>query len=105
MAAAGAAAAAEGAFGAGPGGTGSAPPETTPTFAHGVGSGDPLSDRVILWTRVTVASPGALNLSWEVASDASFGAIVARGTAGTGPEQDYTVKVDATGLQAASVYF
>jgi alkaline phosphatase D len=94
-----------GSFGAGPGGTASAPPVTTPTFAHGVGSGDPLSDRVILWTRVTVASPGALKLDWEVASDASFGVIVARGTAGTGPEQDYTVKVDATGLQAASVYF
>ncbi len=89
----------------GAGGTGSTPPETSPTFVHGVGSGDPLSDRVILWTRVTVASPGALNLSWEVASDSNFGAIVARGTVGTGPEQDYTVKVDATGLQPASVYF
>ncbi|MDM0051981.1 alkaline phosphatase [Variovorax sp. J22R115] len=95
-----------GGFGAGLGGTGGAPPpETTPTFAQGVGSGDPLSDRVILWTRVTVASPGALNLTWEVASDSNFGAIVARGTIGSGPEQDYTVKVDATGLQPASVYF
>ncbi|MDM0078108.1 alkaline phosphatase D family protein [Variovorax sp. J2P1-59] len=87
------------------GGAGSPPPESTPTFAQGVGSGDPLSDRVILWTRVTVASPGALNLTWEVASDANFGAIVARGSIGSGPEQDYTVKVDATGLQPASVYF
>ncbi|MDM0109367.1 alkaline phosphatase D family protein [Variovorax sp. J22R24] len=87
------------------GGAGSPPPESTPTFAQGVGSGDPLSDRVILWTRVTVASPGALNLTWEVASDANFGAIVARGSIGSGPEQDYTVKVDASGLQPASVYF
>jgi alkaline phosphatase D len=95
-----------GGIGVVPGGTGgAAPPETTPTFAQGVGSGDPLADRVILWTRVTVASPGALNLTWEVASDANFGAIVARGTIGSGPEQDYTVKVDATGLQPASVYF
>ncbi|MDM0082812.1 hypothetical protein QTI17_19650 [Variovorax sp. J31P179] len=31
----------------GAGGTGSTPPETSPTFVHGVGSGDPLSDRVI----------------------------------------------------------
>ncbi|MEJ8810742.1 alkaline phosphatase D family protein [Variovorax ureilyticus] len=92
-------------FGTGSGGSASSPPETTPIFAQGVGSGDPLSDRVILWTRITLASPGAVNLRWEVASDPNFGAIVARGTMGTGPEQDYTVKVDATGLQPASVYY
>jgi alkaline phosphatase D len=70
-----------------------------------VASGDPLSDRVILWTRVTAASPGTLNLRWEVASDANFGVIVAQGTVSTSAEQDYTAKVDATGLQPASVYF
>ena len=88
-------------------GTNAGPPPVQPTtvFQHGVGSGDPMSDRVILWTRVTVASPGALNVSWELASDANFGAIVSRGTASTGPDQDYTVKVDATGLLAASVYY
>jgi alkaline phosphatase D len=59
---------------------------------------------VILWTRLTVASPGVLNVDWEVASDANFGIVVARGTASTGPERDYTVKVDATGLLPASTY-
>ncbi|MEP6721685.1 MAG: alkaline phosphatase D family protein [Variovorax sp.] len=91
--------------GGGGGGSGGPPGGTTGPFVHGVASGDPLSDRVILWTRVTVASPGTLNLRWEVASDANFGAIVARGTVSTGPDQDYTVKVDATGLQAANVYY
>lgn len=91
--------------GIGGGGGGGTPGGTTSLFAHGVASGDPLSDRVILWTRISVASPGTLNLSWEVASDANFGVIVARGEASTGPEQDYTVKVDATGLQPSSVYF
>ena len=93
-----------GGFGGAPGG-GQPPGNATPLFAHGVGSGDPLADRVILWTRVTTPSPGVLNLSWEVASDQNMGAVVARGTATTGPEQDHTVKVDATGLQAASVYY
>lgn len=90
------------------GGSGSAaiPPDTAGSiFKHGVASGDPLSDRVILWTRVTAPAPGALNVEWEVASDEAFGIIVARGVAGTGPERDYTVKVDVAGLQAASVYF
>ncbi|MDM0057691.1 alkaline phosphatase D family protein [Variovorax fucosicus] len=91
--------------GSGGGGGGGTPGGTTSPFVHGVASGDPLSDRVILWTRVTMASPGTLNLRWEVASDANFGAIVASGTASTGPDQDYTVKVDATGLQPASAYY
>jgi alkaline phosphatase D len=94
-----------GGIGGGGGSGGGTPGEATSVFSHGVASGDPLADRVILWTRVTVSSPGTLNLSWEVASDVNFGAIVARGTASTGAEQDYTVKVDATGLQPASAYF
>src|SRR5688572_3691098 len=81
------------------------PPGNEEAFRHGVASGDPLADRVMLWTRVTVASPGTLNLRWEVASDANFGAIVARGDAATSSDQDYTVKVDVTGLQPASTYF
>ena len=74
-------------------------------FVHGVASGDPLSDRVILWTRVSASAPGTLTVTWEVASDSGFGIIVARGSASTGPQQDYTVKVDAAGLQPASVYY
>ena len=90
----------------GGGGGGTPPPDGSNTvFKHGIASGDPLSDRVILWTRVSVAAPGTLNVDWEVASDERFGIIVARGTASTGPERDYTVKVDAAGLQPASTYF
>ncbi len=90
----------------GSGGSGGAtPPSSTATaFNHGVASGDPLSDRVIIWTRVTVASPSTLEVKWEVSSDPNFGVILLRGTASTGPEKDYTVKVDVIGLQANSVY-
>jgi len=92
----------------GGGSGGSATPPPTPsdtTFLHGVASGDPLADRVMLWTRVTAAAPGNLNITWEISSDSSFGVIVARGTAIASVDQDYTVKVDATGLQAGSVYY
>lgn len=74
-------------------------------FRHGVASGDPLQDRVILWTRVTVAAPGVLSVRWEVALDQNFGVLLAQGNASTGPEQDYTVKVDASGLQPGSTYY
>jgi alkaline phosphatase D len=95
-----------GGIGGGIGGGGGTPPESTGSvFKHGVASGDPLSDRVMLWTRVTAPAPGTLNIEWQVASDERFGVIVARGTLATGPERDYTVKVDASGLQPASTYF
>ncbi|WPH17112.1 alkaline phosphatase D family protein [Variovorax paradoxus] len=95
-----------GGIGIGGGVGGGRPPDgSNSVFKHGIASGDPLSDRVILWTRVTAAAPGTLNVEWEVASDERFGIIVARGTASTGPERDYTVKVDAMGLQPASTYF
>lgn len=82
------------------------PPESAGSvFKHGIASGDPLADRVILWTRVTASAPGTINVNWEVASDEAFGIIVGRGVASTGPERDYTVKVDVVSLQAASIYF
>lgn len=77
-------------------------------FAHGVASGDPLADRVILWTRVTPHDPDearALDVRWQLASDRAMQNIVASGSAATGPEHDYTVKVDALGLQPGQVYF
>ncbi|MGJ3699351.1 alkaline phosphatase D family protein [Variovorax sp. AFSI2.2] len=93
-----------GGFGGGFGG-GRPPDGSSSVFKHGIASGDPLSDRVIIWTRVTAPAPGTINVDWEVASDEGFGIIVARGTTSTGPERDYTVKVDVVGLQAASTYF
>lgn len=82
-------------------------------FRHGVASGDPLPDRVILWTRVTPtpdAQPGsgagpAASVRWEMARDAGFGAVVASGTTGTDAGRDHTVHVDAAGLAPDSWYF
>src|SRR6187397_1798359 len=61
----------------------------SPPFLHGVASGDPLSDRVVIWTRVTPAAgatPGTglgppVEVAWEVAADPSFVRVVACGTA------------------------
>ena len=40
------------------------------TFAHGVASGDPQRDRVILWTHVTPTNPTeTVRVRWAVASD------------------------------------
>lgn len=74
-------------------------------FPHGVASGDPLSDRVILWTRVPGKGGEDVDVDWEVATDASFANIVTSGTATATAAADHTVKVDATGLSAATPYF
>ena len=84
-----------------------------PAFGHGVASGDPLPGSVILWTRVTPtpeAVPGSgvgpvVSVTWEVATDETFRAIVGRGSARTGPDRDHTVKVDVGGLAPATAYW
>jgi alkaline phosphatase D len=74
------------------------------TFGHGVASGDPLADRVMLWTRVTQETSGAIDVGWELSTDPLFATLVASGTVSTSAARDYTVKVDATGLRAATAY-
>ena len=45
----------------------------TTLFEHGVVSGDPDADRVILWTRVSPADPGStVGVFYEVALDVDF---------------------------------
>lgn len=74
-------------------------------FYHGVASGDPLSDRVILWTRITWDTTGPLVLNWKVATDTNLINVVSSGTATTDESRDYTVKVDASGLQPDTWYY
>src|SRR5947207_6287219 len=73
----------------------------TSPFRHGVASGDPLPDRILLWTRVTPiddALPGSgrgpvVTVAWQVARDPSFTQIAAGGQVQTGPDRDHTVKI------------
>jgi alkaline phosphatase D len=76
-------------------------------FTHGVASGDPLADRVILWTRLIPGSGehSTIHCQWQVAKDRAFKQIVSTGTASTNFERDYTVKIDAAGLSPNSSYF
>jgi alkaline phosphatase D len=75
-------------------------------FLHGVASGDPLQDRVILWTRVTPTDFGVrLKVTWEIATDNQFTQNLKTGTVQTTKTDDFTVKVDATGLQAGTTYY
>ena len=78
---------------------------TNPVFRHGVASGDPLSDRVILWTRVTPRGSGAQRVNWLIARDEKLTQVVTRTQVETGAARDYTVKIDATGLEPGTTYY
>jgi alkaline phosphatase D len=74
-------------------------------FRHGVASGDPLADRVMLWTRVSGIAAGAVAVDYQVWSDAALTQAVAIGSTSTDALRDYTVKVDVGGLQPATSYY
>ncbi len=75
-------------------------------FKYGVASGDPLADRVILWTHAKVAdSTDAVSLTWQLASDAAFATIFKSGQVDATEAASFTAKVDATGLSAGTSYF
>ncbi|MFE6332638.1 alkaline phosphatase D family protein [Streptomyces sp. NPDC057798] len=84
-----------------------------PAFLHGVASGDPLPDGVLLWTRVTPvpeAIPGSglgpdTEVSWTVATDKAFTQIVAKGSTTATAASDHTVKADIRGLMPATDYW
>ena len=90
------------------GGGGADPVPSSPgtgLFRHGVASGDPLADRVILWTRVTADGGGPVDVDCIVATDTALGQVVARFTQTTDPTRDHTVKADVTGLQPNTTYY
>ncbi|MEU6241348.1 alkaline phosphatase D family protein [Streptomyces sp. NPDC047024] len=84
-----------------------------PVFAHGVASGDPLPDGVLLWTRVTPtpeALPGSgvgpdTEVSWVVARDKALTSVVATGSTTATAAADHTVKADIRGLAPATDYW
>ena len=78
---------------------------TSGVFIHGVASGDPLQDRVIIWTRVTTASNEPVQVNWKMGRDRNFNGLVASGTALAESDADFTVKVDVTGLDPGTHYF
>lgn len=89
-------------------------------FGHGVMSGDPLPDRVVLWTRITIPDErgwdasevpapqgiSSVQVRWAIARDPGLTDVVRRGTVTTTAARDWTVKVDADRLPAgATLYY
>ena len=77
-----------------------------PVFSYGVCSGDPLADRVMLWTHAQVPNSSEdVPLTYEVATDATFATLVSSGSTLASAASGHTAKADATGLAAGKDYF
>lgn len=76
-------------------------------FYHGVESGDPTENSVIIWTRVTPDSgvTGDVKVYWQIATDVNFNNVVNYGSLTATAENHYCVKEDVCGLQPASFYY
>lgn len=74
-------------------------------FYHGVASGDPLTDRVIIWTRVTTDVDSDIEVDWIMATDKELKNVVKSGKVITNQSKDYTVKIDVSGLNSYTTYY
>ena len=72
-------------------------------FTHGVASGEPSADSVLLWSRFV--ADGEARLRVEVATDTMFTRVVAGGEALASPDRDHTAKLTVAGLEPGRWYF
>ena len=77
------------------------------SFNHGVASGDPLADSLILWTRVTPKDPATsrIKVQWQAATDENFTSISHDGEAYISAATDFTLKIDLQGLDPNTTYY
>lgn len=74
-------------------------------FEHGVASGDPLVDGVVLWTRASVPDGEFAEVFVEVALDPDFlDRVIAEYHEATA-NRDYTLKLDVSGLEPGTTYY
>ena len=77
-------------------------------FYHGVASGDPIENAVIIWSKITLEEEEqnqSAQVNWEMATDVNFSQVVNSGTIITDSTKDFTLKVDVGGLSPNGNYF
>lgn len=74
-------------------------------FYHGVASGDPTENSVIIWTRITLLDDLQPEIEWEISTHNSFRNIVNQNKVSTNKDRDYTIKIDLTSLEPDTYYY
>ncbi|OZA94067.1 MAG: alkaline phosphatase [Erythrobacter sp. 34-65-8] len=72
-------------------------------FTHGVASGEPGQNTVLLWTRCV--GEAEIALEWQVAEDENFTRIASEGFAKASPARDWCAKAVAEGLAPGQWYY
>lgn len=78
---------------------------TPERFAEGVASGDPDTNSVLLWTRVSNATDATVSLHVEVAEDRAFEHLVASADTKALAAADHTCRVLVAGLEPNRIYW
>lgn len=80
---------------------------TEAPFFHGVASGDPLSNKVMIWTKITPYSGATseIDVYWQIATDTAFLNVVNFGKVKTDTSKNFTVKIDVCGLLPNTYYY
>lgn len=73
-------------------------------FTHGVASGEPAADAVLLWTRY-VGGDASTSLTVEVSDTPDFARVIGGGQTDATAERDHTARLTVTGLAAGRWYF
>ena len=72
-------------------------------FTHGVASGEPGRDRVLLWTRYAAVQDTPL--TWQVLEADANRRVIAEGEVNASPDNDFCAKAWATGLEPGRWYY
>jgi alkaline phosphatase D len=76
------------------------------SFLHGVASGDPKADSIVLWTRVDGDNGGQpVTVTLQVSAQPDFATLLVNDSLTALPEWDYTLRNKVTGLAAATTYY
>jgi alkaline phosphatase D len=74
-------------------------------FTHGVASGEPQADSVLLWTRYVPETSETARVRVELSQSADFTKVAGGGQMITGPWRDHTVKITVDGLLPGTRYY
>ena len=74
-------------------------------FSHGVASGEPGPDQVLLWTRYVGTAGKSAPLHYEVSETLDFARVVSGGDVAARNDRDWCAKAVATGLQPGRWYY
>ena len=74
-------------------------------FYHGVASGDPGQDEVVIWTKITPDYVDVLEVKWMLSTDSRQDNIIKQGTIKTDSTRGFTVKKLVVGLKPDTYYW